>query len=73
MMEGNVRKKMCICMCDWVTLLDGGKSTEHCKPAVMEKIKILKKERRLGQTRTEETPYENTERTRLSTRRRERP
>ena len=32
-------------MCDWVTLLYSRKLTEHCKPAIMEKIKIiLKKE-----------------------------
>ena len=30
-------------MCDWVTLLYRRKLTEHCKPAVMEKLKILKK------------------------------
>ena len=32
-------------MCDWVPLLYSRKLTEHCKPAIMEKIKIiLKKE-----------------------------
>ena len=30
-------------MCDWVTLLYSRKLTEHCKPAMMEKIKIIKK------------------------------
>ena len=44
MMEhDNVRKRMYICMCDWVTLLHSRKLTEHCKPAMMEKIKIIKK------------------------------
>ena len=28
-------------MCDWVTLLYTQKLTEHCKPAIMEKIKII--------------------------------
>ena len=42
-MEGNVRKRMYICTCDWVTLLYSRKLTEHCKPAIMEKIKIIKK------------------------------
>ena len=32
---------MYICMCDWVTLLYSRKLTEHCKPAIMEKIKII--------------------------------
>ena len=27
-------------MCNWVTLLYSRKLTEHCKPAIMEKIKI---------------------------------
>ena len=26
-------------MCDWVTLLYNRKSTEHCKPGIMEKNK----------------------------------
>ena len=33
---------MYTCMCDWVTLLDSRNLTEHCKPAIMEKIKIIK-------------------------------
>ena len=32
---------MYTCMCDWVTLLYSRKLTEHCKPAIMEKIKII--------------------------------
>ena len=28
-------------MCDWVTLLCSRALTEHCKPAVMEKIKVI--------------------------------
>ena len=39
----NERKRMYICMCDWVTLLCSGKLTEHCKPAMMEKIKMILK------------------------------
>ena len=35
-------KRMYICMCDWVTLLYSRKLTEHYKPAIMEKIKIIK-------------------------------
>ena len=42
---------MYTCVCDWVTLLYSSKLTEHCKPAIMEKIKIiikLKKKSGLG-------------------------
>ena len=42
-MEDNVEKRMYICMCDWVTLLYSRKWTEHCKPAIMKRIKIIKK------------------------------
>ena len=42
MMEhDNVRKRMYTCMSDWVTLLYSRKLTEHCKPAIMEKIKTI--------------------------------
>ena len=34
-------KRMYICMCDWVTLLGSRKLTENCKSAIMEKIKII--------------------------------
>ena len=30
-----------MCVCDWVTLLFSRKLTEHCKPAIMEKIKTI--------------------------------
>ena len=30
-------------MCDWVSLLYSRKFREYCKPAIMEKIKIIKK------------------------------
>ena len=30
-------------MCDWITLLCSRKLTEHCKSAIMKKIKIIKK------------------------------
>ena len=39
MMKNNVRKRMYICMYDWVTLPYSGKLTEHCKSTIMEKIK----------------------------------
>ena len=35
--------RVCVCVCDWVTLLYSRKLTEHCKPTKMEKIKIIKK------------------------------
>ena len=35
----NVRKRMYMCMRDWVTLLYSRKLTEHFKPVIMEKIK----------------------------------
>ena len=41
MMEDNVRKRMYICMCDWVTFLYSRKLTKHCKPAMMEKMNII--------------------------------
>jgi len=41
MIEDNVRKTMYICMYDWITLLYSRKLTEHCKPTIMEKIKII--------------------------------
>ena len=34
---------MYTCVCDWVTLLCSRKLTEHCKPAIMEKTKIIVK------------------------------
>jgi len=42
-MEDNVRKRMYTGMCDWVTLLYSRKLTEHCKPAIIEKVKIILK------------------------------
>ena len=35
-------------MCDWVTLLNSRKLTEHCKPVIMEKMKITKKNCKIG-------------------------
>ena len=32
----NMRRKICTCMCDWITLLYSKKLTEHCKPAIIE-------------------------------------
>ena len=28
-------------MCDWVNMVYSRKQTEHCKPAIMEKIQII--------------------------------
>ena len=33
-------------MCDWVILLYRRKLTEHCKPAMMEKIKVIINEKK---------------------------
>ena len=48
--EKVLRKRMYvyICMCDWVTLLSSRKLTEHCKPTIMEKIKIIKRKKNNG-------------------------
>ena len=35
-------------MCGWVILLYSRKLTEHCKPTIMEKIKIIWKKRNIG-------------------------
>ena len=32
-------------MCNWVTMLNSRKLTEHCKPAIMKKKKLLYKKR----------------------------
>ena len=45
MEQDKVRKRMYTCMCDWDPLLYSRKLTEHCKPAIMEKIKIIIKKR----------------------------
>ena len=46
-MGDNVRKRMHVCMCDWVTLLYSRKLMEHCKPGIMENIKnIFKKKKK---------------------------
>ena len=37
MMKANMRKRMCICICNWVTLLYSRKMTDHCKPSMIEK------------------------------------
>ena len=36
---------VCGCVCNWVTLLYSRKVTEHFKPTVMEKIKIILKKK----------------------------
>ena len=33
--------RMYTCMCTWITMLYSRKLTEHCKPAIMEKNKII--------------------------------
>ena len=46
-----VKECMYVCVTDWVTLLYSRQLTEHCKPAMMEKIKIiLKKSKKLENT-----------------------
>ena len=40
-----MRKKMYMCMYDWVTLLYSRKLTGHCKPTIMENKSHLKKEK----------------------------
>ena len=37
------KERMYVCMVNWVALLYSRKMTEHCKPAIMEKTKIIKK------------------------------
>ena len=39
MEHDNVRKRMYVCMCDWVNMLYSRKLTEHGKSAIMEKNK----------------------------------
>ena len=55
MTEENVRKRMYMCMHDWVTLLYSRKLTENCKPAIVEKNKNYLNKRKnisleIGQT-----------------------
>ena len=38
-------------MCDRVTLLYSRILTEHCKPVIIEKIKIIKKQNKMGNKR----------------------
>ena len=38
---------MYTCICDWVILLYSRKLTEHCKPAIMEEIKIIIKKKKI--------------------------
>ena len=45
-MEDKVRKRMYICMCDWVIFLYSIKLTEHGEPTIIEKIKKFKKAKR---------------------------
>ena len=37
---------MYTCMCNWITLLNSRKLPQHCKPAIMEKMKIIINEKR---------------------------
>ena len=37
----NVRKRIYMCMCDWIAWLYSRKLAKHCKPAIMENIKII--------------------------------
>ena len=45
-------------MGDWVTLLYSRKLTEHCKPAIMEKIKIIIKKRKWADDLSRHFPKE---------------
>ena len=40
-MEDIGRKRMMICMWDWVVLLYSRKLAEPCNPTIMDKIKII--------------------------------
>ena len=42
---------MYACMCNWVTLPYSRKLTEHSKPAIMEKMKIIINEKKNMRTR----------------------
>ena len=50
-MEDHVRKRIYIyihiCVYDWIPLLYSRKLTEYCKPTIMAKAKIIKKEKKL--------------------------
>ena len=55
MMEhDHVRKRMYTRMCDRVTLLYSRKLTEHCKSAIMEKIKIIINEKKKKKERKDQ-------------------
>ena len=54
-----MRKRMYMCMCDWVTLLYSRKLTEHCKPATKEKIKINKISKKRLKTINQTKRYPN--------------
>ena len=47
LMDDNVKERIYVCMCHWITLLYSRKLTEQSKLAVMEKIKIIKKKGKL--------------------------
>ena len=44
-------------MYDWVTSLYSIRLTEHCKPTVIEKIKIIIKKKRTSESAREIPPY----------------
>ena len=41
---------MYMCVCGWATLLHSRKLTEHCKPAIVEKIKTIINEKKKNPT-----------------------
>ena len=41
-------------MCDWATLLYSRTLTEHCKPIIMEKIKIIQNQNKMWYVHTME-------------------
>ena len=52
-MEDNVTERMYVCTYAWVTVLYRRKLTEHCKPTIMEKIKIILKKEIYGKSKSQ--------------------
>ena len=56
MMGDNVRKRIYMCMCDWIAWLYSRKLAKHCKPAIMENIKIIWKQNKTKNTVKSKVP-----------------
>ena len=54
-------------MCDQVTLLYSRKFTEHCKPAIMEKIKIIIKFKKTKKNKISKKSKERTKSNQIQT------